>query len=184
MIQEDTGASDREASLRLVVAAQIGRDPRGDIEVAVRCEFGLPMVIRTAPRLETGEPFPTMYWLACPMASRAIGGLESSGTMRDYEARLADDLDLAASYREAHARYRRDRDGGLDGRDESAGGMPSRVKCLHALYAHELADANPIGALARAEVEPLGCPGPCVEERGGDVARVAGHPGFGGKRRG
>jgi hypothetical protein len=137
------------------------------------------MVVRTAPVLETGEPFPTLYWLTCPLASRAVGALESAGRMRELNARLATDPALAASYRAAHERYRRDRDGSLDGRDESAGGMPGRVKCLHALYAHERADANPIGAIVRSEIEPLNCPGPCILEReDGSVARVAGHPAF------
>jgi uncharacterized protein len=164
---------------RAVVGAQIGREPRGEIAVAVRCEHGLPAVVRTSPTLETGEPFPTVYWLACPLASRAVGTLESGGRMRELNERLAAEPELGEAYREAHERYRRDRDGDLDGRDESAGGMPGRVKCLHALYAHELADANPIGALVRAEIEPLGCPAPCVEPDGvGGVRRVAGHPGF------
>ena len=62
--------------------------------------------------------------------------------------------------------------------------MPGRVKCLHALYAHELADANPIGALAREEIEPLGCPGPCVSQReDGTVERIAAHPAFARSRR-
>jgi uncharacterized protein len=163
---------------RSVFAVQIGREPRGEVTVAARCEYGLPMVVRTSPVLENGEPFPTLYWLTCPLAVRAVGGLESNGRMREHNARLADDPALASAYRDAHERYRRDRDGTLDGRDESAGGMPGRVKCLHALYAHELADANPVGALVREEVEPLGCPGPCVEERDGVQQRVAGHPGF------
>jgi hypothetical protein len=53
--------------------------------------------------------------------------------------------------------------------------MPTRVKCLHALYAHELADANPVGAIVRERIEPLNCPGPCVDS---DFQRVAGHPAF------
>jgi hypothetical protein len=161
-----------------VVRVQLGRAPRGEVTVAARCEHGLPAVIRTAPVLETGEPFPTLYWLTCPLARRAVGRLEAAGRMRDYERRLAADPALAAAYREAHERYRRDRDGGGEGRADSAGGMPNRVKCLHALYAHELADANPIGALVRAEVEPLGCPGPCVVRREDGPARAAGHPAF------
>lgn len=158
-----------------MVGAQIGREPRGDVDVAVRCEFGLPMVIRTSPALETGEPFPTRYWLTCPLAIRAAGRLEGSGRMRDLNERLAADGDLAEAYRDAHERYRRDRDGSDDGPSESAGGMPGRVKCLHALYAHELADSNPIGAIVRSEIEPLGCPGKCVD---GEDRRVAGHPAF------
>lgn len=170
--------------MRAVVAAQIGREPRGPVSVATTCEHGLPLVIRTAPRLETGEPFPTLYWLTCPLAVRKIGGLESGGRMRDLNADLANDEDLASAYRDAHERYRHDRDGGDGGPTESAGGMPGRVKCLHALYAHERADANPVGALVRDEIEPLGCPGPCVAERDdGTVARVAGHPAFARTRR-
>jgi len=143
------------------------------------------MVIRTPPRLETGEPFPTLYWLTCPLASRSIGGLESGGFMRELNDRLTDDAGLAASYREAHERYRRDRDGDDEGgASESAGGMPGRVKCLHALYAHDLADSNPIGAVVRERIEPLGCPRPCVTPApdAGGVQRVAGHPAFARRR--
>jgi len=172
----DQGAA--TTSDRGVVAIQIGREPRGDVTVAARCEYGLPAVVRTPPELEDGQPFPTLYWLTCPLAARAIGGLESSGKMRDYNARLEEDPDLRTAYAEAHERYRRDRDGDESGREESAGGMPGRVKCLHALYAHEIADANPVGALVRDEIEPLRCPAPCVEDHGGSLERVVGHPGF------
>ncbi|MGH2785224.1 MAG: DUF501 domain-containing protein [Actinomycetota bacterium] len=164
---------------RDVVAVQIGREPRGEIAVAVRCEHGLPMVVRTPPTLETGEPFPTLYWLTCPLAVRAIGKLESSGEMRGLNERLQAEPEMASAYRDAHERYRIDRDGDLNGRDESAGGMPGRVKCLHALYAHDLADANPIGAIVRDTIEPLGCPAPCVEHGDdGEARAVAGHPAF------
>jgi hypothetical protein len=165
--------------MRAVVAAQIGREPRGDVSVAATCEHGLPLVIRTPPRLETGEPFPTLYWLTCPLAARKIGVLESGGTMRGLNEKLASEPELAEACAEAHERYRSDRDRDGHGPAESAGGMPGRVKCLHALYAHERADANPIGALVREEIEPLGCPGPCVAtEDDGAVGRVAGHPAF------
>lgn len=174
-VREVSATSD----VRAIVAAQIGREPRGDVSVAAACEHGLPMVVRTAPRLETGEPFPTLYWLTCPLASRAIGTLESSGRMRDLNERLASDASLADRYARAHDRYRRDRDGDGNGPGESAGGMPGRVKCLHALYAHELGDTNPVGEIVRAEIEPLGCPGPCVTAGSdGTEARVAGHPAF------
>lgn len=163
------------ADERAIVTAQLDREPRGDVTVAVRCEHGLPMVVRTPPVLESGEPFPTLYWLTCPLAIRAASTLEHAGRMRELNERLGSEPPLAAEYAEAHKRYRHDRDGGDGGKDESAGGMPGRVKCLHALYAHELADGNPIGAVVREEIEPLRCPGPCV---GPDARRVAGHPAF------
>lgn len=166
---------------RATVAAQLGRDPRGEVALAARCPYGLPSVIRTSPRLDDGTPFPTLYYLTCPVAVRAIGRLEAGGMMTALNDRLAADDDLASAYAAAHDRYRAQRDA-LEVLDDpaTAGGMPDRVKCLHALYAHEVADANPIGALVRHEIEPIDCPGPCVDEHG---ERVEGHPGFTGKKR-
>ena len=46
-----------------VVAAQLGRAPRGLRSVAHRCPCGLPDVVETAPRLPDGTPFPTLYYL-------------------------------------------------------------------------------------------------------------------------
>jgi hypothetical protein len=170
---------------RSVVAAQLGRDVRGDIDVVARCRFGLPSVIKTAPTLEDGTPFPTLYYLVCPVAVRAIGRLEAAGKMREYEERLQNDEALRSAYERAHERYRAQRDAIVVLDDPaSAGGMPARVKCLHALYAHGLADANPIGALVRDEIEPLDCSSPCVRsDPGGSTMRVSDHPGFQGKKR-
>jgi hypothetical protein len=139
----------------VVVAAQLGREPRGVRAVAHRCPCGLPDVIETAPRLPDGTPFPTLYYLTCPKAASAIGTLEASGLMREMTARLATEPDLAERYRAAHRDYRRRRDAAArqDGLEplpedtQTAGGMPDRVKCLHALVAHELAapGTNPFG---------------------------------------
>lgn len=169
---------------RALIAQQLGRDPRGDVVVAARCAYGLPAVVRTRPKLETGEPFPTLYYLVCPVAVRAIGRVEATGRMREYQQMLDDDAALRARYVDAHERYLAQRDAivTLEKRD-SAGGMPGRVKCLHALYAQDLADSNPIGAMVRDEIEPLDCPGRCVEDLDGVLVRVSGHPGFGGKKR-
>jgi uncharacterized protein len=44
------------------------------------------------------------------------------------------------------------------------GGLPGRVKCLHALYAHHAATgADPVGRIVSQVVDPIDCPGPCVE---------------------
>ena len=53
-----------------VIAAQLGRRPRGVRAIACRCPCGLPCVIETAPRLDDGAPFPTLYYLTCPQAVR------------------------------------------------------------------------------------------------------------------
>jgi uncharacterized protein len=146
-------------------AAMIGRPLRGRSATAVRCGWGLPAVLRVDPQLEDGTPFPTMYWLSCPLANKAVGRLEASGVMQDLTQRLRDDPDLAAGYAAASDRYvaARDELGARVPRDDSAGGMPVRVKCLHTLYAHHLATRdNPIGAWVAERVEPMPCPAPCV----------------------
>jgi hypothetical protein len=97
--------------------------------------------------------------------------------MRQLEQRLARDDALRAGYQAAHRDYlarRGDaaRDTGVDPLPpgtQSAGGMPVRVKCLHALVAHELAvpGANPVGRQALRLASPWWDRGPCVNEATG-----------------
>ena len=148
------------------VEAQLGRPPRGTHAVGHRCPCGLPDVVVTEPRLPDGTPFPTTFYLTCPRVASLIGTLEGSGVMRDMEGRLAEDADLAASYAAAHAAY-------LAARPEidrvSAGGMPDRVKCLHALAAQALATGPGVNPLGDEVVERLGpwwADGPCVSRPG------------------
>jgi len=126
----------------------------------------LPDVVQTAPRLADGTPFPTLYYLTCPRAAAAVSRLEAAGLMREMTERLATDADLRTAYRGAHDSYLRERDrlGALD-TDASAGGMPERVKCLHALVAHSLSvgpGINPLGDEALAAMPPWWTRGPCV----------------------
>jgi uncharacterized protein len=142
------------------VARQLGRDPRGVLEIAYRCPNGEPGVVKTAPRLPDGTPFPTLYYLTHPMLTAAASRLESSGLMRDMTERLQRDPELAAAYRRAHDAYLAERDAVESlGTTFSGGGMPERVKCLHVVMAHSLAKGqgvNPFGdeALAILAVEP------------------------------
>nr|WP_029291834.1 DUF501 domain-containing protein [Cellulomonas sp. HZM] len=136
-----------------VLAEQLGRVPRGVVGVAARCVCGRPLVVRTAPRLDDGTPFPTTYYLTCPPAVAAVSTLEASGLMKELTARLAEDDELAAGYQRAHEAYLADREE-LGHVEEiagiSAGGMPTRVKCLHVVVGHSLAagpGVNPVGDL-------------------------------------
>ncbi len=150
------------------VQAQLGRAPRDGAAVAHRCPCGRPDVVTTRPRLADGTPFPTLYYLTCPTAAGAIGTLEAAGLMREMTARLAADPDLAAAYAAAHADYLRRR-AELDEVPEiagiSAGGMPTRVKCLHVLAGHALAagpGVNPFGDEVLAALGPWWRGGSCV----------------------
>lgn len=131
------------------VARQLGREPRGVLEIAYRCPNGEPAVVKTAPRLPDGTPFPTLYYLTHPALTAAASRLESSGLMRDMSERLQQNAELAAAYRRAHESYLAERDAIEPlGTTFSGGGMPDRVKCLHVLIAHSLAKGpgtNPLG---------------------------------------
>lgn len=151
-----------------VVTRQLGRPPRDAVGVGHRCPCGNPDVVITAPRLSDGTPFPTLYYLTCPRAAAEIGSLEAGGLMPQLASRLDSDPDYAARYRAAHAAYLRDRQR-LGAVEEiayvSAGGMPDRVKCLHALVAHALAagaGVNPVGDAAIAVLPAWWSRGPCV----------------------
>jgi hypothetical protein len=157
-----------DAGDRATVAAQLGREPRAMRAVAHRCPCGNPDVVETSPRLPDGTPFPTLYYLTCPKAASAIGRLEASGLMREMSERIAHEGDLAARYGAAHESY-------LARREElehveqiagiSAGGMPTRVKCLHVLVGHSLAaghGVNPLGDEALDLLDPWWDAGPCV----------------------
>ena len=142
------------------VERQLGRHPRGVLEIAYRCPNGEPAVVKTAPRLPDGTPFPTLYYLTHPALTAAASRLESDGVMRDMTARLAGDVALADAYRRAHESYLAERDAIESlGTSFTGGGMPDRVKCLHVLMAHSLAKGrgvNPFGdeALAMLAAEP------------------------------
>ena len=156
-----------------VVERQLGRRPRAVRRVAHRCPCGLPDVVETAPRLPGGSPFPTLYYLTCPRAVAAVSGLEAAGMMRQFRQRLAADSGLRRAYLAAHRDYLARRDAAaraagvepLPPGAQSAGGMPDRVKCLHALVAHELAvpGANPLGREAAAAAGPWWQAGPCLD---------------------
>jgi hypothetical protein len=131
--------------------AQLGRAPRGVAAIAARCVCGAPLVAKTSPRLPDGAPFPTLYYLTHPAANRAIGSLESRGTMNALNRELKENGALAEAYQGAHRQYLAVREQMAlvkEIENISVGGMPERVKCLHALAAHALAEGpgvNPIG---------------------------------------
>ncbi len=142
-----------------IIAAQIGRPPRGMAGVAWRCPCGKPGVVATEPRLPDGTPFPTTYYLTCPRAVLGVSQLEGAGVMADMTARLADDPELAEAYQRAHEAYLADR-AALGEVPEiegiSAGGMPTRVKCLHVLVGHALAAGPGVNPFGDEALEAIG----------------------------
>jgi uncharacterized protein len=151
-----------------VIEAQLGRPPRAIHDVGHRCPCGNPDVVTTEPRLDDGTPFPTTFYLTCPRAASLIGTLEASGLMREMSDRLEADSELAAAYRRAHDSYLAAREAighvpEISG--VSAGGMPTRVKCLHVLAGQALAQHRGVNPLGDEVLDLLGefwAAGPCV----------------------
>lgn len=155
-------------ALQLVVAAQLGRPARSEFVVRASCALGLPVVIEVPPVLEDGTPFPTTFWLTCPLASKRIGRLEGLGGVKQLERYAEHDESFGAALDAAHARYARERDANVP--DDvphvptgGVGGTRTGIKCLHAHYAdHAAGNENPVGAVTAPFVEPLDCTTPCV----------------------
>ncbi len=152
------------------VAAQLERPLRAAVDVVARCHLGVPVVVAVPPLLDDGTPFPTRYWLTCPLARTRIGRLEAAGGVKRMDAKVAGDPVFGAEMASRHVSYAIERDA-LVPEDASrrpqggVGGSRAGVKCLHAHYADYAAgNSNPIGGLVAGWVEPLNCPSPCVTD--------------------
>ncbi|GAA1354308.1 DUF501 domain-containing protein [Falsarthrobacter nasiphocae] len=155
------------------LSRQLGRPVRDVVEIGARCRCGHPLVATTAPRLSNGIPFPTTFYLTHPSITAAASRLEAAGVMQEMTDRLAVDPQLAAAYERAHEAYLAERDDiaartGVGEVPEiagvSAGGMPTRVKCLHVLIGHSLAagpGVNPLGDEALERIREWWTPETC-----------------------
>lgn len=153
---------------RQVIETQIGRPLRAASAVVSRCHLGLPVVVRVPPILDDGTPFPTLYWLTCPLATTRASRLESSGGVKRMDAKAEASPEFGAALARAHDDYAAERDAMVgEGVDPfptgGVGGTSGSVKCLHAHYAHTRAGGdNPVGSLVQGWIEPLDCREACV----------------------
>ena len=160
---------------RRMVAVQIGRPSRAEIETRARCHLSLPVAVRVPPVLEDGTPFPTLYWLTCPLAVLRVSRLESGGGVKAMDRRAEQAPGFGEALAAAHARYAAQREElmppGAEHRPKGGvAGASQGVKCLHAHYADTLAgNSNPVGEMVAPWVEPLDCAVPCVIEQDGQA---------------
>lgn len=166
-----------------VAGRQLGRFPRGMVAVGARCVCGNPLAVITRPLVEGRIPFPTTCYLTSPEAVKAVSRIEAAGDMAVYSSRVAEDGDMHDAYVRAHGLYLefRHRLALRLGDDEthivgtSAGGMPVRVKCLHALVGQALVmgpGANPVGDDVLERLHDVFSPHVCrCAIRRDDVAR-------------
>jgi uncharacterized protein len=137
-----------------IVERQLGRRPRAFRHVAVRCPFGRPAVTEQAPFDESGEPFPTTYWVTCRYLAAAIARVEADGGVERWSRAAREDEQLRQSVERGHEEQRRLRPelpGGIGGQTRTGG-----LKCLHAHAAFALARPGyELGERIVAEVDPL-----------------------------
>jgi exopolyphosphatase / guanosine-5'-triphosphate,3'-diphosphate pyrophosphatase len=151
------------------VADQLAREPTTPFTVVARCPDGHPLVIRNEPFDAGGKPFPTLFWLTCPTASRAVSRQESDGWISRLNGRLAEEPELSAALERAHDEYAKERSRGHPGAEAfgGVGGTRTGVKCLHAHYANHLAGGDdPVGRWTAERIEPV------HHERPGRVAAI------------
>lgn len=165
----DNPATDADIN---TVETQLGRYPRGMVAVGARCVCGNPLAVVTRPLLPDGTPFPTTAYLTSPEAVKAVSQLEASGLMQTLTQDLELDQDLSRAYRNAHLSYllfRKTLAWRLGDNEDhiqsiSAGGMPTRVKCLHALVGQSLVmgtGINPVGDRVMDMIRSTFDPGVC-----------------------
>ncbi len=132
------------------VARQLGREPRGVLAIAYRCPNGEPAVVKTAPRLPDGTPFPDAL---LPDPPRVDGRGEPAGILGadegDDRRGSAGDPELAARIparpRELSGRARRRRTAGhhvLRRRHARPGEVPA---CADRAFAGQGPRREPVG---------------------------------------
>jgi hypothetical protein len=163
---------------REIAERQLNRPLRGQVLIAARCPHGIVEVIATSPLLSDGTPFPTLFWLSCPLLQRAVSRLESGDFREILRRKLREQPDFAEKLRQAEREYILEREswaeeiGKLDevqerftGREGLGGTAAGGLKCLHAHLAHFLAGGgNPVGAEVAAVLvgmQESECDGDC-----------------------
>ena len=148
-----------------VITEQLGRPARGRPAVMHRCGHGLPTVVRVDPRLEDGTPFPTTFWLACPLLRSAVGRMEADHEMVRLNERLAEDASFQADYTLTAAAVRRvPRPAGRTGRTARGAARPpagchgasSASMCTSRIIWRRA--TNPVGAYVADTLLPMACP--------------------------
>ena len=129
-----------------MIGRQLRRAPRDITAVAVRCPFGYPAVIETAPLLG-GAPNPTLLYLTCPTLAAAVSRAEAAGAVREFREWIGTDEQARRTLEEIAEWYKLRRtvlagkqradarlDAGIGGPEG-----PERASCLHAYAAALLA---------------------------------------------
>lgn len=165
-------------SQRKVIRGQLRREPRCLLKVSVKCRYGYPVVLKTAPLIihdnDEFEVFPSLYWLSCPRRKEKVAEVESRGYIGELEGELASNPKLKKEYLENEQSYLEEQSkllteeekeflekkGARDALTRGIGGIESdqHIKCLHLHLAHQIADENVLGRLLQERFKFTDCP--------------------------
>jgi len=143
---------------REVVSLQLDRELKNDFSAVRFCKWGYPQVIRSE-LISEEKPFPTLFWLTCPLLRRLVSTMESRGLIKKFEDRIEKEKSYRERYLRAHEETALMKRESLAGVDLSVwqkeklfgsgiGGIanPLKVKCLHLQLANYLGGvSNPVG---------------------------------------
>tara|TARA_B100000941_G_scaffold75266_1_gene51316 strand:- start:41 stop:556 length:516 start_codon:yes stop_codon:yes gene_type:complete len=152
-----------------VVEVQLKRNLRSDIEVVAKCHFDLPVVVDVPKNLDDGTPFPTMFWLTCPMYIKKVSTLESHGMVKELDSQLNSNNKLRKLWSKRQKNYEKERNKkyknikNIISPSGGVGGTLNSIKCLHSHLADELVTGkNIIGQIVLENVGGCNCLEPCV----------------------
>ena len=156
-------------SEKQVVEVQLNRNLRSEIKVAAKCHFDLPVVVDVPKNLDDGTPFPTMFWLTCPMYIKKVSTLESHGMVKELDNQLNDNNKLFKLWSKRQKTYEKERNKKYKNTKNKispsggVGGTQKSIKCLHSHLADELVTGkNIVGQIVLENVGGCNCLEPCV----------------------
>lgn len=153
-----------------IITLQLGREIENEFTLVKKCAWGYPQCIKSS-LITNDKPFPTLFWLTCPLLLREVSKLEEKGMVKTMESRLENDKDFMEAYLKAHKETQTAKEqflasfqinewqrNAIIGR--GIGGIKDlrRVKCLHLQLANFLGGINnPIGKLVWETIELQEC---------------------------
>lgn len=152
-----------------ILSKQLGRPLTVDCQIVVFCPQSFPAVTENKPWDNSGRPFPTLYWLSCPLAVKKASQLEAAGLIKKLAQKLAEDASFKHAFSQAVKAYQQRRQELADDKKETfraafwqsgVGGSRNvfALKCLHAHLAHFLATKqNPVGEVVFKQLNWQGC---------------------------
>jgi hypothetical protein len=101
-IQHANSAPRQSKILKYLVEKILRKKLKGDVKIVKICIHGFPVVIRNMPQIE-GKPFPTNFWLVCPLLNQQVSQMEAEGWITQFEEDLKRNFAFFQEMQYSHA---------------------------------------------------------------------------------